>query len=79
MLKNRTGFYYHAQENPDFEEQPESAPEGMDDLPLFMRKLEVEMVFLTFRLAHFLHLTVSAEDKDTSASKCALQSLQTYS
>ena len=79
MIKNRTGFYDHAQENPDLEEQPERAPEGMDDPPLFIRKLEEDMVFLTFKLSHFLHLIVSAEDKDTSASKCSLQSLQTYS
>ncbi len=78
-MKNRTGFYDQAQENPDFDEHPESAPEGMDDPPLLMRKLEAETVFLTFRLSHFLHLIVSAEDKDTSASKCSLQSLQTYS
>jgi len=78
-MKNHTGFYVQAQENPDLEEQPERAPEGMVDPPLFMRKLEADMVFLTFRLSHFLHLIVSAEDKETSASKCALQSLQTYS
>ena len=79
MMKNRTGFYIHAQENPDFAEQPESAPDGMVDPPPVMRKLEAEMVFMTFRLSHFLHLIDSAEDKDTRASKCSLQSLQTYS
>jgi hypothetical protein len=79
MRKNPTGFYDQAQENPDFAEQPESAPEGMDDPLPAMRKLEAETVFLTFRLPHFLHLMVSAAVKDTRVSKCALQSVQTYS
>lgn len=32
FIKNRTGFFKgYAQEKPDLDEQPESAPDGMDD------------------------------------------------
>ena len=63
------GFLDQAQENPDLEEQPESAPEGMDVPPCPIRKLEAEMVFFTFKLPHFLHLTVSPSEEVTSTSK----------
>lgn len=66
---NRTGSQNQAQENPDFEEQPESAPLGIVDPPCPMRKLEADMVFFTFTLPHFLHLTVSPSDEVTSTSK----------
>jgi len=70
----------HAHENPDFEEQPERAPDGMADRPEPILKLEVEIVFLTSRLLHSGHLTVSVTPEDVvSTSKCFLQSLQTYS
>lgn len=80
MSENRTGFLGdQAQENPDFDEQPDSAPEGMEEPLPAMRKLDAEMVFLTSRLPHFSHFIVSPEVRDTRASKCVLQSLQTYS
>ena len=58
---NRTGFHAYAHEKPDFEEQPESAPEGIDDPPWFMRKLAAEMVFFTLTLAHCGQRTISGE------------------
>ncbi len=70
----------YAQENPDFDEQPERAPLGMDGRPEPIRKLDEEIVFLTSRLWHCGHLTVSVTPDDVvSTSKCFLQSLQTYS
>jgi hypothetical protein len=80
LSENRTGFLGdQAQENPDFDEQPDRAPEGMEEPLPAMRKLDAETVFLTSRLPHFPHFIVSPEVRDTSASKCALHSLQTYS
>jgi hypothetical protein len=76
---NLTGSHAYAQEKPDFDEHPESAPLGMEVPPLPMRKLEAEMVFATFRLPHFVHLIISLDDEVVSTSKCSLQSLQTYS
>lgn len=61
------------------DEHPERAPDGIEDPPLLMRKLEADTVFLTSRLPHFLHLMASAEERETRASKWALHSLQTYS
>ncbi len=77
----RTGpFQLYAQENPDLEEQPERAPEGIDDDPPETRKLVAEIVFFTFRLPHSLHLTMSALEADVvRTSKCFLQSLHVYS
>ncbi len=52
----------------------------MDGRPEPMRKLDEEMVFVTSRLPHSGHLTVSVTPDDVvSTSKCFLQSLQTYS
>ena len=71
---------HQAQENPDLEEQPESAPDGMDGRPEPMRKLDEEMVFFSSRLLHAGHLTISADPEEVvSTSKCFLQSLQRYS
>jgi len=69
FVENRTGSRNQAQENPELEEQPESAPLGMVDPPWPIRKLEADIVFLTFTLPHFLHLTVSPSDEVTSTSK----------
>ncbi len=70
----------YAQEKPDFEEHPDRAPLGMDGLPEPTRKLDAEMVFATFRLPHFGHLTGSVlREEVVSTSKCFLQSRQTYS
>jgi hypothetical protein len=70
----------YAHENPDFDEQPERAPEGMVGRPEPILKLDVEIVFLTSRLLHFGHLTVSVTPEDVvSTSKWFLQSLHTYS
>mgnify|MGYP001120440893 CR=1 FL=1 len=65
-----------AQENPDLVEQPDKAPEGIDDLPEEIRKLEAEMVFLIFAPPHLLHFTsFSSSALLTIISKTALQSL----
>ena len=73
-------MYFYAQENPDFDEQPERAPDGMEGWPDPIRKLDEEMVLVTSRLWHAGHLTVSVTlDEVVSTSKCFLQSLQTYS
>ena len=70
----------YAQEKPDFEEQPDRAPDGIEGRAEPMRKLDDEMVFLTSRLLHSGHLTVSVVFEDVvRTSKCFLQSLQTYS
>jgi hypothetical protein len=45
------------QEKGDLEEQPDRAPEGIDDEPELIRKLEAEMVFRTLPLPHLAHLT----------------------
>ena len=71
---------YQAQENPDFEEQPDSAPDGMELDPPEIRKLEAEMVFLTLLLLHLLQVTSPAASAEvTMASKRALHSWQRYS
>jgi hypothetical protein len=72
---------YYAQEKPDLEEQPESAPAGaaFDELPA-MRLENEEICFTTFLLSHFLQFTLSASDIDeTKVSNTVLQSLQRYS
>ena len=71
---------FQPQENPDFVEQPESAPEGMELEPEEMRKLEAEMGFLTMLLEHFGQVTsaeASAELRIVSNSP--LHSWQRYS
>jgi len=39
------------------EEQPDRAPEGIDEEPELIRKLEAEMVFRTLVPPHLAHLT----------------------
>jgi len=72
---------YYAQEKPDLEEQPDRAPAGTEDRRLEpILKLELEMVFVTSKLRHCGHLTVSFTPEEVvSTSKWFLQSLQTYS
>jgi len=75
-----TGRLHHAQEKPDLDEHPDSAPLGMVGLPEPIRKLEAEMVLATSRLPHSGHFTVSVAPEDVvRTSKCFLQSRQTYS
>jgi hypothetical protein len=70
----------YAQENPDLEEQPESAPAGALLDPLDKRLLKDDICFLTFFLPHFLHTTLSASEIDeTKVSNTVSQSLQRYS
>ncbi len=71
---------FQAQENPDFVEQPESAPEGMELEPEEIRKLEAEMVFFTTLLPH-LGQTVSpaVSVEVTMVSNRDLHSWQRYS
>jgi len=70
----------YAHENPDFEEHPDRAPLGMDDLPVPILKLDAEIVLATFMLPHFGHLAgfVSCAEV-VNTSKCFLQSRHTYS
>jgi hypothetical protein len=71
---------FQAQENPDFVEQPESAPEGMELEPEDMRKLEAEMVFFTTLLPHLGQTTSGAGSVEvTMVSNSPLQSWQRYS
>jgi hypothetical protein len=76
----RTGRHDYAQEKPDLDEHPDRAPLGMAGPPDPIRKLEAEMVFVTSRLPHSGHFTVSVvPDEVVRTSKCFLQSRQTYS
>lgn len=69
-----------AQENPDFVEQPESAPEGMELEPEDIRKLEAEMVFFTMLLEHAGQTTSAEASADvTMVSNSFLHSWQRYS
>lgn len=71
---------FQAQEKPDFVEQPESAPEGMELDPEEIRKLEAEMVFFTAWLSHFGQVTSLADSAEVRmASNRFLQSWQRYS
>ncbi len=80
MVIGRTGRSCQAQENPDFEEQPDRAPAGMAGLPEPMRTLDAEMVFATFILPHSGHLGSFLSCVEVvSTSKCFLQSRHTYS
>ena len=70
-----------AQEKPDLQEPPDSAPAGVEEaLCEEIRKLEDEMVFLTLLLPHLLQTTlppVSVEVVNTS--KLLLHSWHLYS
>lgn len=69
-----------AQEKPVFDEQPDRAPLGIEEWPDEIRKLEAEMVFLTFRLPHLLHSTaLPCSLALVITSKLALQSRHLYS
>lgn len=71
---------FQAQENPDFVEQPESAPEGMELDPEEIRKLEAEMVFFTTLLPHFGQTGSGAVSEEvTMVSNRDLHSWQRYS
>ena len=71
---------FQAQEKPDFVEQPESAPEGMELELEEIRKLEAEMVFLTLLLPHFGQTTsLVASAEVTMVSNSPLHSWQRYS
>jgi hypothetical protein len=70
----------YAQENPGLVEQPDRAPEGTDDRPEEILKLEEEMVFFTFLLPHLLQTGISALDCEVvRTSKIFLQSSHLYS
>ena len=67
----------YAQEKPDFDEQPESAPAGILLEPVDMRKLAADMVFWIFELPHFLQVTSRTASHDvTNDSKSARHSWQ---
>ena len=69
-----------AQEKPDFVEQPESAPEGMELEPEEIRKLEAEMVFFTTLLPHFGQIgSGPVSEEVTMVSNRDLHSWQRYS
>jgi hypothetical protein len=71
---------FQAQEKPDFVEQPESAPEGMELEPEEIRKLEAEMVFFTAPLPHFGQtISMAVSVAVTMASNAPLHSWQRYS
>lgn len=71
---------FQAQEKPDFVEQPESAPEGMEPELEAIRKLEAEMVFFTALLPHFGQtVSVAVSVEVTMVSNRALHSWQRYS
>ena len=71
---------YHAQEKPDFEEQPESAPAGGPSEFPDKRLVKADICFSTFLPLHFLQTTLSASEiDDTKVSKTVSQSLQRYS
>ena len=70
----------HAQEKPDFEEQPESEPTGAELEVPDRRLANVDICFSTFLLSHFLQTTLSASEMDeTKVSKTVSHSLQRYS
>ena len=70
-------LHVQAQENPDFDEQPDRAPEGILLPEEAIRKLPAEIVFFTFLLPHALQVTsFTALLELTRASNCFLQSLQ---
>jgi hypothetical protein len=80
MMRPNRSQWFQAQENPDFVEQPESAPEGMELEPEEIRKLEAEMVFLTLSLSHFGQITSALISVEvTMVSKSFLHSWQRYS
>ena len=70
-------LFDQAQENPDFDEQPERAPAGIELLPEDILKLDAEIVFLMFLLLHFVQVTLLiAFDEVTNASNGFLHSWQ---
>lgn len=71
----------YAQENPDFDEQPERAPAGIElDEVLARRRLVAEIFFFTLALWHLVQVIVSVDvDEERSFSKAALQSRHWYS
>lgn len=71
----------YAQEKPDLEEQPESAPAGIVlDEALAKRKLDAEIFFFTLALLHWLQVTVSSDVAEVRIfSNAALQSRHWYS
>ena len=72
--------FVQAQENPDLDEHPVKAPEGIELLPDEMRKLEADMVFLTLVLLHLVQVTTSASlDDVVITSKKFPQSWHLYS
>lgn len=76
MCSGRPGPRPYAQEKPDLDEQPESAPEGIGvpELPA-KRKLEAEIFFRTLALPQWVQVMISAEDAEARIfSKAALQS-----
>jgi hypothetical protein len=62
MCSGRPGPRYYAQEKPDLDEQPESAPDGIwvPELPA-IRKLEAEIFFWTLVLPQWVQVMTSAE------------------
>ena len=72
--------WFQAPENPDFVDQPGSAPEGMELEPEEIRKLEAEMVFFTTLLPHFGQTGSGAGSEEvTMVSNRDLHSWQRYS
>ena len=70
----------YAQEKPEFDGQPDGAPQGMDEPPELILKLVEDIVFFTSKLWHSGHLTVFVSpDEVLSTSKGFVQSVQTYS
>lgn len=67
----------HAQEKPDLDEQPESAPDGIELLEEAIRKLLAEMVFSTKGLPHALQvMSLTPSHELTRASKRVLHCWQ---
>jgi len=77
VLESHTGFKcFYAQENPDFEEQPERAPAGIG-VPLAGWLLVAEIIFFMFGLLQCLQVrSSSAEAIITRLSKFLPQSSQ---
>ena len=79
-LVGRPAGFDQAQEKPDLLEQPERAPEGIEEEPELIRKPAAEMVFWTLvppHLAHFISWWSLLEVESTS--KTFLHSRHLYS
>jgi len=75
-LEAARASHCYAQENPEREEQPESAPAGMG-LPLAGWQLVAEIIFLMFELLQCLQVrSLTAEAIKTRLSKFLPQSSQ---